>query len=89
MSSDDQIELMISKSISIIEIEINKISEKQDTNIIDKMDCDKIIEFLKTLILVQKDKRSSVKESIIEGNSFNTNELDLAIKAEIEKLKNK
>ena len=89
MSTDDQIDNIISQSINIIEKEIKSIKKKQISNPLDKMDSDKVTDYLKTLVLVQRDRRLGAKENIIEVKGLTNDELEAAIAEEEKKLKRK
>ena len=87
MSIDDKIEEMITESINILDRELKIISEKQGVQPLDRGDIARIVEFLKTMVLVQKDKRLEIKEKVVETKSMTDDELNAAILAEAEKIK--
>lgn len=87
MTQDEQIDNIITASINIIELEIHSIQTKQTTKPLSKDDTDRVIDFLKTLVIVQKDKRLSIKENQLDIKSMDMSELDLAIEKETERLK--
>jgi hypothetical protein len=88
MLQDEQIEAIITRSINIIDAEVAKVGDKQDTDSLSKEDTDKVIDFLKTLIIVQKEKRQIAKDEILDLKELSKDELDQAIAKEAEKLKN-
>lgn len=83
MSVDERIETMINNSLGIIEKEIDSIQTKQTESSLDNRESAKLVEFLKTLILVQKDKRLNDDKS---PNNLSQKELDELIEQEIKKL---
>lgn len=90
MSQDDQIQTIITQSINIIEQEVSNINAKQEEGSLTKEDTDKVIDFLKTLIIVQKEKRQIAKDEITDLKELSRDELEQAIAQEAakEKLKN-
>lgn len=84
MSQDEQIDSIIMASINIIETEVNKLRDKQEDDELSKQDTDKVVDFLKTLVLIQKDKRQGAKEEDLEVKGLNSNELDLALEKAIQ-----
>jgi tripartite-type tricarboxylate transporter receptor subunit TctC len=86
MSAHDDIDAIISNGISIIEREVSAMESKANLT---KPDIDKLLECLKTLVVVRKDWRQAEKEQSIDTKSLTPEELDAAILAEADKIKAK
>lgn len=87
MLQDEQLESIIAKSIAIIHNEVEKIEARQEDEVMSKNDSDKIIDFLKTLIIVQKEKRLLAKEEEIDVDNLGKDEMDKLIDRELERMK--
>ena len=87
MSQDEEIDLIIADSIKIIELEVYKIKCKQQTeDNLGREDTDRIIDFLKTLVIVQKDKRLGSRYEDKDIGDLSPSEIEAAIQREVEKL---
>ncbi len=84
--ANDRISNIITKAIDIMEREIDNLFNK---NQLEKMDYDKLIEFTKTLVIIEKDNRIGAKEQTIETKTMTDEELEQAIIDEANKIKAK
>ncbi len=85
MSQDEQIETTIISAIDIIEQEIVLVRAKQNKEGLEATDITRVLECLKVLVVVQKDKRASNKENIIDIKALDKTDLDRMIDEEAEK----
>ncbi len=88
MGIHDNIDNLLHASISIIEKEVLGIQARQlDTeNNLGKSDADKLIEYVKTLVIVRKDWRLAEKEVSTDTSSLSPDDLENAILAEADKI---
>lgn len=78
-----EINNIIQRCIAIIDKEIELIEVKQEEGL-DRLDCEKLVDYVKTLIVIEKERRSE-KEEAVEFKS--DKELEEAILQEAEKIK--
>lgn len=84
MTAHDDIDDLLKEGIAIFQSEIKAIKDKQPLG---KSDADKLIEYLKTLVIIRKDWRLAEKENSLDTKSMAGDELDEAILQEAEKIK--
>ncbi len=90
MSDHDTIDKLLREGISIIELEISQLKIQQDSDDgLTKQDIDKLLECMKTMVVVRRDWRIDEKEKIIDTKTLSNEELEAAILAEAEKIKSK
>ena len=77
----------IEKCIAIIAREIELIEKDQENDPLDKLQCEKLIDYTKTLIIVEKDRRAEGNKDI--GEYKTEKELEDAILSEAKKIKEK
>jgi uncharacterized coiled-coil DUF342 family protein len=87
--NNEQVNKIIDQSINLIEEEINLLITKQKTEPLNKLDSDKVIDYLKTLVLVSRDSRIATKEKEVDIKTMTTEEIDAAILEAANKIKDK
>lgn len=85
--NNEQINKIINSSIDLIEKEVQLLCDKEEP--LSKPDSDKVIEYLKALVLVQKDARLATKEKSMDVQSMTSEELDNLTLEAAEEIKRK
>ena len=89
MNQYDKIDHIIIDGINIIELEVAKLKAKSLTNMMQKIDIEQVIEYLKALVIVRKDWRQGEKEEVLDTKKLSDDELEAAILKEAEKILDK
>lgn len=87
MSIHDVVDQILHTAIDKVSKEVLTLSEKKE--VLTKLESDKLIEYIKALVIVRKDWRLSEKEEQVDVKTLSKEELEAAILAEAEKIKNK
>lgn len=86
MTAHDDIDQILNLGISIIQKEVQCLNDKEELN---KLDLDKLTEYLKVLVTVKRDWRISEKETQTDTKSLSNEELEKAILEEAQRIKDK
>ena len=85
MSIHDEVDQILHIAIEKIAKEVDSLSEKEES--LTGPESNKLIEYIKALVIVRKDWRLSEKEQQVDVKSLTNEELEAAVLAEAEKIK--
>lgn len=86
MEQGERIDQIIVDAIGIIELEVIKIKNSQTTKPLDAKETDKVIEFVKALVIVRKDWRQEVKDEVVNTKNMTDEELEKELLKEAAKI---
>ena len=86
MSIHEDIDQLLQDGVEIFKKELNTLSEQTDP--LTKEETNKLVELVKTLVIIRKDWRLAEKEVIVDVKKMSTDEINAIILHEAEKLKN-